>query len=75
MKQFRGRVVSDKMQNTVVVELVRSRVVPLYKKRVKYSKKFLADNKIGAKVGKEVVIQECRPISKRKRWRVVEVIK
>lgn len=74
-KKFKGEVVSNKMQNTAVVRVIRSRIVPVYRKRIKYSKKFLADDKIGAKVGNKVIIQECRPISKRKRWKVVEVIR
>lgn len=73
-KKFRGKVISNKMQNTVVVEVIRSSIVPIYKKRVKYSKKFLADDRLGAKTGDEVIIQECRPISKRKRFKVIEVL-
>lgn len=74
MRKFRGKVVSDKMNNTVVVQIVRSQVIPIYKKRVRYSKKFLADDRLKAKTGDEVIIQESRPISKRKRWKVVEVL-
>lgn len=71
-----GKVVSDKMEKTVVV-LVETRAPhPLYKKIVKKSKKFNAHDEEGScAVGDMVKIMETRPISKTKRWRVTEVIK
>ncbi|MCL2439586.1 MAG: 30S ribosomal protein S17 [Alphaproteobacteria bacterium] len=59
-----GRVVSDKMTSTVVVEVVRRFMHPLYKKFVSSSKKYHAHDTTGAKVGDTVRIIECRPYSK-----------
>jgi len=70
-----GKVVSDKMQKTVVVTQVRQVAHPLYKKYFKRTKKYVADNADNtAKMGDTVRIMETRPLSKTKRWRVVEVI-
>lgn len=74
-KQRIGKVVSDKMQRTVVVTQVRQVAHPLYKKYFKRTKKYVADNADNnAKIGDTVRIMETRPLSKTKRWRVVEVI-
>ena len=71
-----GIVVSDKMDKTVVV-LVKDKVKhPLYKKTVNKSKKFKAhDENNQYEIGDTVKIEETRPLSKDKRWRVVELIK
>ena len=70
-----GVVVSDKMQKTVIVENVRQVAHPLYKKYFKKTTKFVAHNdNDNAKVGDTVRIMETRPLSKTKRWRVVEVL-
>lgn len=70
-----GKVVSDKMEKTIVVEVETYQKDPLYGKRVKYSKKFKAhDEENQAKVGDKVRIMETRPLSKDKRWRLVEII-
>ena len=74
-KQRKGTVVSDKMDKSVVVAVTRVRRHPLYKKSVRSTKKYLAhspDNDIHA--GDWVLIEETRPLSKRKHWRVVEVL-
>ncbi|RMD45936.1 MAG: 30S ribosomal protein S17 [Aquificota bacterium] len=74
-KELVGRVVSDKMDKTVVVLVERQFSHPLYGKRIKKSKKYHAhdpENKI--KVGDVVRIRETRPLSKLKRWIVVDVI-
>jgi len=63
------------MEKTAVVKVERFWTHPLYKKRIRKSKKYLCDDKIGVKEGDKVVIQECRPISKRKRFMVIEIIK
>ncbi len=70
-----GRVVSNKMEKSIVV-LVEQRIAhPIYKKIFKQSKKYVAhDEKQDAKTGDLVRIMETRPISKRKRWRLVEVV-
>lgn len=70
-----GKVVSDKMEKTVVVSVDYVRIHPLYNKRVRRTSKFFAHDEAGTvKVGDTVRIEECAPISKRKRWIVREVI-
>ena len=70
-----GKVVSDKMDKTVVVAVVDIEQHKLYKKAVKKTVKFHAhDEKNDAHVGDRVSIMETRPLSKTKRWRVVEVV-
>jgi len=71
-RTMQGVVVSDKMDKTVVVQVERRIQHPLYKKFIRRSKKYAAHDPDNAfKVGDLVKIQECRPISKRKRWEVV----
>ena len=70
-----GRVVSDKMDKTVVVSVERLRRHPIYKRVVRLSSKFKAhDEENTARVGDTVRIEESRPLSRSKRWRVVEVV-
>lgn len=70
-----GRVVSDKMDKTVVVAIVDNVKHPLYKKIVKRTVRLKAHDKNNAcKVGDRVEVMETRPLSKDKRWRVVEII-
>ena len=70
-----GVVVSDKMQKTVVVQIERRVPHPVYGKMVTRSKKFKAhDEENSAKTGDTVRIVETRPLSKDKRWRVVEIV-
>jgi small subunit ribosomal protein S17 len=72
-RQLQGRVVSDKMQKTVVVKVERIKHHPKYKKRYKVHKKYKAhDEKGECRVGDMVVIQESRPISKEKHWIVIK---
>ncbi len=74
-KVYRGRVVSDKMDKTVTVAVETMKKHPLYGKRVKYTKKFKAhDEKNAARMGDLVEIMETRPLSKTKRFRLVEVV-
>ncbi len=74
-KELIGRVVSDKEDKTIKVLVETYKVDPLYKKRVKSSKKYTAhDEKNEAKVGDKVRIAETRPISKLKRYRLVEIV-
>jgi len=71
-KQLKGIVVSDKMQKTVVVEIEHIKEHPKYKRRYKVNKKYKAhDEKEEYKVGDGIIIEECRPLSKDKRWRVI----
>lgn len=79
MKQNRkvlvGRVVSDKMNKTVIVAVESYRRHPLYKKLVRNTKKYAAhDEENRCRVGDVVRIVETRPLSRTKRWRVVEVL-
>ena len=70
-----GRVVSDKMQKTVVVALERRVPHPVYGKMVKRTSKVKAhDEQNSAKTGDLVRIAETRPLSKDKRWRLVEIV-
>ena len=75
VKERVGRVISDKMQKTITV-LVETRVIhPRYKKTVTRRKKFYAhDEREEARIGDVVRIRETRPLSKLKRWRLVEII-
>lgn len=74
-KVYTGTVVSDKMDKTIKVLVETYRKHPLYHKRVKYSKKFTAhDENNQAKIGDIVKIMETRPLSKNKRFRLLEVI-
>lgn len=75
MKKFTGRVISAKMDKTATVEVVRLVAHPIYKKRMKRKKKFHAHDELGVKVGDRVVIVETRPISKTKKWKIIEVAK
>ena len=71
-----GQVVSTKMAKTIVVEATRQKAHPLYRRVVKRSKKFYAhDENKSANVGDFVKIEETRPLSRLKRWRLIEVVK
>jgi small subunit ribosomal protein S17 len=70
-----GLVTSDKMDKTITVSVERRLQHPIYGKFVKKSRKFVAhDEKNDCNVGDRVRIMETRPLSKRKRWRLVEVL-
>ena len=70
-----GKVVSDKMDKTIVVAIEDNVQHPLYKKIIKRTSKFKAhDEKNECNVGDKVLIMETRPISKDKNWRLVEII-
>jgi small subunit ribosomal protein S17 len=70
-----GRVVSDKMDKTIVVSVERLTRHPLYKRVIRASSKFAAHDELNAaRVGDTVRIEESRPLSRTKRWRLVEVI-
>ena len=74
-KQLIGKVISDKMQKTAVVLVGRIKEHPKYKRRFKVKKKYKAHDEKGEyKIGDRVIIEECRPISKEKRWRAVKKI-
>jgi small subunit ribosomal protein S17 len=69
-----GVVTSDKMTKTVVVRVDRLIKHPIYRRYVRRKKQFMAHDEMGAAIGDKVRIVETRPLSARKRWRVVEII-
>ncbi|MGA1865554.1 MAG: 30S ribosomal protein S17 [bacterium] len=70
-----GYVVSDKMDKTVVVEIERRFVDPIYKKITKRKKRYKAhDEQNECSIGDKVILMETRPLSRDKRWRVVSII-
>ncbi|OGL65088.1 30S ribosomal protein S17 [Candidatus Uhrbacteria bacterium RIFCSPLOWO2_01_FULL_47_24] len=74
-RRLQGIIISDKMAKTVVVRVDRMKMHPKYKKRYTMSKKYKAhDEKGDYHVGDQVIIEETRPISKDKCWRVVKKI-
>lgn len=74
-KTREGFIVSDKMDKTVVVKVERMFQHPVYKRTVKRSKKYKAhDPQNDCRMGDRVRIEETRPLSKQKHWRVIEVI-
>jgi len=74
-RKLKGSVVSDKMKKTIVVEVVTMKMHPKYKKQYKISKKYkVHDEKNEAKTGQEVIFQECRPISRDKKWRLIKIV-
>ncbi|MFC1509876.1 30S ribosomal protein S17 [Candidatus Omnitrophota bacterium] len=75
-KQRMGKVISDKMNKSIVVRIDRTTKHPVYKRVIKKSTKVMAhDEKREAKLGDKVKIEEVSPLSKAKRWRLVEVLK
>ncbi|MEX1247958.1 MAG: 30S ribosomal protein S17 [Anaerolineales bacterium] len=73
-RQIEGLVTASKMQKTVVVRTRQSFRHPLYGKVVESQHKLVAHDELGAKVGDRVRVVESRPISKTKRWVVVEIL-
>ena len=74
-REFVGLVTSDKMEKTIVVTVTTMKMDRLYKKYVTRSKKYMAhDEKNEAHIGDTVRIVECRPLSKDKAWRLVEIV-
>ena len=69
-----GVVASDKMEKTVVVRVDRLIKHPKYRRYVRRTSKFMAHDETGAGIGDKVRIVETRPLSARKRWRVVEIV-
>jgi len=74
-KRLIGQIISNKMPKTVVVKVERIKEHPRYKRRYKTHKSYKAHSeKEEYKIGEKVVIEECRPISKEKRWKVVKKV-
>lgn len=74
MKYVTGKVISNKMKETAVVEINWSVPHPVYQKRMQRSSKFHAHNALGAKIGDMVRMVEIKPMSKTKNWKIEEVI-
>lgn len=74
MKHLTGTVKSDKNLKTAIVDVVRFKVHPMYLKRIKVNKSYSVQDDLGAKVGDRVRIEETRPISKSKHWKITKII-
>jgi small subunit ribosomal protein S17 len=75
VKQEIGIVVSDKMNKTVVVQVENRYSHPMYSKTLIKTKKYLAHDELQeANIGDQVMVEECRPLSKRKRWKLIKIL-
>jgi small subunit ribosomal protein S17 len=74
-RRLEGVVTSNKMEKTVNVQITRTYRHPLYKKVVQSKKKVMAHDELGCEIGDQVKIVESRPISRRKRWVVEEILR
>ena len=75
VKEKVGIVISDKMEKTVVIKVENRYPHPIYAKTVVKTQKYLVhDAKSECKIGNQVLVQECRPLSKRKRWKLTKII-
>ena len=75
VKEKVGIVVSNKMQKTIVVKVESRYPHPIYSKTMTKTRKYLAHDEMGeCSVGDQVLVQECRPLSKRKRWTLAKVL-
>ncbi len=74
-RRLQGIVTSDKMMKTIVVEVSRTYRHPLYQKVVHSQKRFMVHDELGCKIGDEVLIVESKPISRKIRWVVQEILK
>jgi small subunit ribosomal protein S17 len=75
VKQEIGIVVSNKMQKTIVVRIENRYSHPIYSKTLLKTKKYLAHDELeSCNIGDQVLVEECRPLSKRKRWKLIKVL-
>jgi len=75
VKQEIGIVVSNKMQKTIVVRIEDRYSHPIYSKTLSKTKKYLAHDELETcNIGDQVLVEECRPLSKRKRWKLIKVL-
>ena len=75
VKQKIGIVISNKMQKTVVVKIENRYPHPMYSKTLIKTTKYLAHDELEeCKVGDQVLVEECRPLSKRKRWKLIKIL-
>ena len=73
-KRFKGKIVSNKMEKTVVVAVAQHKVHPIYKKAVKSTKRLMARTLEKFEIGDVVLIEETRPLSKNVTWRVISKV-
>jgi small subunit ribosomal protein S17 len=74
-RQLKGVIVSNKMQKTVVVRVEKMKIHPRYKRRYSFHKKYKAHSEMGdLNIDDKVIIGECQPISKGKKWKVIKKI-
>ncbi len=72
-RQLKGTIISTKMQKTVIVKVEKKKMHPKYKRRYSFHKKYKAHSEIKElKVDDKVIIEECRPMSKEKKWKVIK---
>lgn len=75
LKEKIGIVVSNKMQKTIVVKIESRYPHPIYSKTMTKTKKYLAHDQFDeCNIGDQVLVQECRPLSRRKRWKLLQII-
>ena len=75
VKQEIGIVISNNMQKTIVVQIVDRYSHPIYSKTLSKTKKYLAHDELETcNIGDQVLVEECRPLSKRKRWKLIKVL-
>jgi small subunit ribosomal protein S17 len=75
VKQEIGIVISNKMQKTIVVKIENRYSHPIYSKTLIKTKKYLAHDELETcNIGDQVLVEECRPLSKRKRWKLIKIL-
>lgn len=75
VKQQIGIVISNKMSKTIVVKIENRYSHPIYSKTLIKTKKYLAHDELGeCNIGDQVLVEECRPLSKRKRWKLLKIL-
>ena len=75
VKQQVGIVISNKMQKTIVIKVENRYSHPMYSKTLIRTKKYLAHDELEeCNIGDQVLVEECRPLSKRKRWKLVKIL-
>ncbi len=75
VKRQSGIVISNKMQKTIVVKVENRYSHPMYSKTLIRTKKYLAHDQLEeCNIGDKVLVEECRPLSKRKRWKLVKIL-
>jgi len=75
VKEKIGIVISNKMEKTVVVKVENRYIHPIYQKTIVKTKKYLAHDELSqCNIGDQVLVQECRPLSKRKRWKLIKIL-